>query len=104
MITISGGAWQTQEGKASGTLFGCDEGQKVYHGRKGSFFNDALVEGIKGAARDDQGQVTVRSLLNYVSKKVPDAVQRELGAGAEQQPGNRREHRMQMPVYSLTSS
>jgi|GEM_PF-5963801 len=83
---VAGAGWSTGQDKASGTFFGCQEGQKVYHGQDGSFFGNALVEGLNGKAKDDQGQVTVKSLSDYVSKVVPDAVSKEFGGNTTQKP------------------
>jgi formylglycine-generating enzyme required for sulfatase activity len=82
----SGGTWQSQPGKASATLFGCGEGQKVYHGKDGSFFTMALVAGLSGEALDKQGQVTLQSLAGYVNKRVPESVHKEFGNSAKQIP------------------
>jgi len=82
----SGGTWQLQPGKSSATLFGCGEGQKVYHGKDGSFFTMALVAGLSGEALDSQGQVTLQSLTAYVDKRVPESVKREFGSDAKQVP------------------
>lgn len=83
---VAGAGWSAGQDKASGTFFGCHEGQKVYHGQEGSFFGNALVDGLSGKARDNQGQVTVKSLSEYVSKSVPEAVSREFGGNTTQKP------------------
>ncbi len=82
----SGGGWQNQPGKVSATLFGCDQGEQVHYGKDGSYFTQALVEGLSGNAADKEGQVTLGSLATYVRKRVPETVQREFGRDAEQMP------------------
>lgn len=83
---VSGGGWQSRPDRVSATMFGCREGQKVYHGRSGSFFTEKLVEGISGRAADESGKVTLASLTGYVRKTVPEAVSDELGARVIQEP------------------
>ncbi len=82
----SGGGWQAQPGRISATLFGCKEGEKVYHGKRGSFFTEALVDGLSGKAADREGQVTLASLSDYVRKRVPEAASDELGPSVKQEP------------------
>lgn len=82
----SGSGWQSQPGRVCATLFGCMEGEKVYHGKRGSFLTEALVEGLAGNAGDMDGRVTLASLSDYVRKRVPEAVSAELGPTVKQQP------------------
>ncbi len=83
---VSGGGWQNQPGKVSATLFGCDEGEQVHYGKDGSYFTQALVEGLSGSAAEKGGQVTLQSLVDYTRKRVPQEVRREFGRNAEQMP------------------
>jgi hypothetical protein len=45
-----------------------------------------LVEGIKGAAVNERGEVTLGQLLRYVQETVPQYVKRDLGADRQQRP------------------
>jgi uncharacterized caspase-like protein len=56
------------------------EAPKLQHG----VFTYAVLQGLDGAARDRDGEVTVLGLLNYLTKEVP-ALTRSLGLD-EQQP------------------
>lgn len=81
------GEWRTGPGRVSATLFGCREGEKAYYGRGGqSFFTEALVEGVGGAAADKQGKVTLNGLAHFVQQKVPRLAAAEIGNDARQQP------------------
>jgi TolB-like protein len=82
----SGGNWQVQPGKISATLYSCSEKQKTYHGRDGSFFAKALIDGISGNAADADGKVTLVSLDKYVKKYVSTTVKNDIGRSAFQMP------------------
>ena len=83
----AGADWNPAKGKVACTFFGCQEGEKVYYGSKGqSFFTEALVEGLAGKACDPAGQVTLRSLAEYVQTKVPKTIKDELGPNSKQLP------------------
>ena len=65
-------------GTSAVTLHGCRSGESVYYSKNGPpFFTTALVEGLRGKAADDQGQVTMSSLARYISERLPKLVQEE---------------------------
>jgi len=70
-----------------GVLFSCSRGQRAYEHdalQHGVFFHYVL-EGLKGNARDDQGEVTFDSLSVFLRRNVPTRVQ-QLFPGVEQAP------------------
>jgi outer membrane protein OmpA-like peptidoglycan-associated protein len=74
--------------EAWATLYATDEQHRAYEdpSRKQGFFSVAFVDGLKGAAADDQGRVTLGSLIGYVEKRVPTEVLRALGTDVQQKP------------------
>src|SRR5262249_15882876 len=72
----------------SSALFSCKSGQKSFETAKlkhGVFFHHAL-EGLRGAAKNDKGEVTWARLAEYVQEKVNDSVEEHVGGGAKQDP------------------
>jgi formylglycine-generating enzyme required for sulfatase activity len=75
----------------TGVLMGCSPGEfsfesKSFGGGHGAFFFH-VVEGLKGAAADEDGDITWDSLQSYVRKRVPFAVQQVFGKlGGDQKP------------------
>lgn len=68
------------------SLFGCSPKQRSFEwGAKArGYFSWFLEQGLKGAAANPKGEVTIAALVDYLSKEVPKAVRdRE---GAEQVP------------------
>jgi formylglycine-generating enzyme required for sulfatase activity len=79
---------------ASGTvaLFSCSKGQKSYETEKlgsghGVFFHFVL-DGLRGKAKNDDGEVTWDDLVAYVKRRVPKVVIKVVGDGAQQSPVN----------------
>jgi formylglycine-generating enzyme required for sulfatase activity len=76
----------------TGVLLSCKAGEFSFEhkslGKRGHgafFFN--VIEGLKGAAKDEDGDVTWDSLGSYVRKKVPSKVRELFGTeGGEQSP------------------
>jgi formylglycine-generating enzyme required for sulfatase activity/uncharacterized caspase-like protein len=71
--------------KGVGALFSCSAGQRAYEHdslKHGVFFHFVL-EGLKGGARDEDGEVTFETLSQFVRKKVPNKM-RELDLGTQQ--------------------
>ena len=58
---------------ATCVLFSCSEGERAYewYDRKHGAFTWYLLDGLRGAARDTQGRVTVQALSRYVEEQVP---------------------------------
>ena len=67
------------------TFYGCSAGEfdnYDEHGR--SFFTEALVDGLKGKAADPiTGEVTLRSLMKYTTKRVPEDVGNRFGKDSD---------------------
>lgn len=63
------------------TMYACNTGQRSYEwNEKGhGFFTYRLVEGLRGAAADQQGHVTLGSLNDYLESQVPRDTERTLG-------------------------
>ena len=71
--------------KGVGALFSCSAGQRAYEHDSlahGVFFHFVL-EGLKGGARDEDGEVTFETLSQFVRKKVPNKM-KELDLGTQQ--------------------
>ena len=77
-----------REVEAFATLYATAVGQRAYEytEKKLGYFTWALVEGLKGAAADGDGQVTLASLVGYVQEVVPKRIALDLGGGREQRP------------------
>ncbi|MDQ7823922.1 MAG: ankyrin repeat domain-containing protein [Candidatus Eremiobacteraeota bacterium] len=73
------------------TFFSCSREQRSYEWSEKSmgFFTYYLVDGMKGSAADEKGNVTLHSLDSYLGQKVASAVKRE--RGSEQRPFNQSE-------------
>src|SRR5262249_12073111 len=71
-----------------GALFSCSKGQVSWEQsglRHGVFFHYVL-EGLRGKAKDGDGEVTFLSLATYVDKQVSNYVPEQIGEGARQTP------------------
>src|SRR5262249_32402589 len=71
-----------------GALFSCSAGQRAYEHddlKHGVFFHFVL-EGLRGEARDADGEVTFEQLAAYVKKQVSRDVPRRIRGGARQAP------------------
>jgi hypothetical protein len=74
-----------------GALFSCKAGQRAFETRQlgakghGVFFYHVL-EGLRGKAKNDRGEVTWSRLTDYVIDTVPDAVEKIISDGARQEP------------------
>ena len=73
---------------AFATLFATDVGSRAYEygAKKQGYFTWALVEGLKGAASNERGEVTLKSLVDYVQMEVPKRISIDLGASRKQRP------------------
>lgn len=74
--------------QAFATLYATDVGHRAYEytEKKQGYFTWALVEGLKGAAANTKGEVTLGGLLNYLQDTVPKRIQLDLGSGKIQRP------------------
>lgn len=69
-------------------LFSCKAGERAFEHKDlqhGVFFHFVL-EGLKGKAKDEDGEVTFAGLTAYVSKNVSRTVPKLIAGGAEQSP------------------
>jgi hypothetical protein len=80
---------QRNEGiEAFAVLYATAVGQRAYEysERRHGYFTWAVVEGLKGGAANEKGEVTLAGLEKYVQDVVPRRVQIELGAEKAQKP------------------
>jgi uncharacterized caspase-like protein len=79
---------RNSEVKAFATLYATDVGSRAYEykEKKQGYFSWALVEGLRGAAANDKGEVTLGSLLDYLQAQVPKRIRLDLGTGKIQKP------------------
>ncbi len=79
---------RNQDVRAFVTLYATAVGERAYEygAKRQGYFTWALVEGLRGAAANDQGEVTLQRLVDYLQNKVPKLVQRDLGGDKIQQP------------------
>ena len=74
--------------QAFATLYATEVGHRAYEytEKKEGYFTWALVEGLKGAAANPKGEVTLSGLLTYLQDIVPKRIQLDLGSGKAQRP------------------
>jgi hypothetical protein len=74
--------------EAFATLYATRVGQRAYEyaEKKHGYFTWAIVEGLKGRAANERGEVTLAGLENFVQTVVPRQIGLDLGAGKEQRP------------------
>jgi Flp pilus assembly protein TadD len=79
---------KNSEISAFATLYASELGQTAYEykEKKHGYFTWALIEGIKGGAANEQGEVTLSNLRKYLQETVPKRVSLDLGAGKRQRP------------------
>ena len=80
--------WRNREVQAFATVYATEIGRRAYERRtpRHGYFTLALVEGLKGDAANERGEVTLAGLVDYVQSKVRDQVRLDLGQGREQKP------------------
>lgn len=73
---------RNSEVKAFATLYATDVGSRAYEykEKKQGYFSWAFVEGLKGAAANERGKVTLGALVRYVQEFVSGRVLLDLGA------------------------
>lgn len=78
---------RNREVQAFATIYATSVGQRAYeYAEKGQgYFTWAVVEGLKGGAADERGEVTLASLVGYVQEVVPKRIAVDLG-GRQQRP------------------
>lgn len=79
---------RNREVQAFATFYATAIGQRAYEytERKQGYFTWAIVEGLKGAAANPNGEVTLAGLVSYVQATVPKRIGIDLGAGKQQRP------------------
>ncbi|HWS85360.1 MAG TPA: caspase family protein [Pyrinomonadaceae bacterium] len=79
---------RNREVQAFATLYATAVGYRAYEygEKKQGYFSWALVEGLKGAASNERGEVTLARLVEYVQTVVPKRVGIDLGSGRLQRP------------------
>ncbi|HEV3467969.1 MAG TPA: caspase family protein [Pyrinomonadaceae bacterium] len=79
---------RNREVEAFVTLYATAIGHRAYEfkEKRQGYFTWALVEGLKGAAANERGEVTLDGLVDYLQERVPKQVKLDLGAGKLQRP------------------
>jgi len=73
---------------AFATIYATGPGQVAheYKQKKQGYFTTALVEGLKGAAANESGEVRLSDLVKYVQDAVPKRIALDLGGDKQQRP------------------
>lgn len=93
--------------RAFATIYATEVGQRAfeYKEKKLGYFTWGLVEGLKGGAANDKGEVTLASLVKYLQDVVPKRINIDLGPGRTQRPSVRIEgYRADELVVAVSSS
>jgi hypothetical protein len=79
---------RNREVQAFATLYATGIGQRAYEytEKKQGYFTWAVVEGLKGGAANEQGEITLAQLVKYVQETVPKRIAIDLGSGKQQRP------------------
>jgi formylglycine-generating enzyme required for sulfatase activity len=79
---------RNQEVEAFATLYATEVGERAYEytEKNQGYFTWALVEGLKGEAANERGEVTLSGLVRYLQEKVPKRVLLDLGQEKKQRP------------------
>jgi formylglycine-generating enzyme required for sulfatase activity/uncharacterized caspase-like protein len=79
---------RNQQVEAFATLYATGEGQRAYEytEKNQGYFTWALIEGLKGEAANERGEVTLSGLVGYLQEKVPKRVLSDLGQEKKQRP------------------
>lgn len=79
---------RNREVEAFVVLYATAVGQRAYEfsEKRQGYFTWAVVEGLKGAAANEQGEVTLAQLVKYVQEAVPKRIMIDLGAAKQQRP------------------
>jgi formylglycine-generating enzyme required for sulfatase activity len=77
-----------KEVEAFATLYATDVGNVAYEYKEKNhgYFTWTLVEGLRGAAANERGEVTLGGLVKYLQEQVPRRVRLELGENKTQRP------------------
>ncbi len=79
---------RNREVQAFATVYATGIGQRAYEytEKKQGYFSWAVVEGLKGGAANDKGEVTLSQLVKYVQDTVPKRLAIDLGSTKQQKP------------------
>jgi tetratricopeptide (TPR) repeat protein len=79
---------RNREVQAFATVYATGIGQRAYEytEKKQGYFSWAVVEGLKGGAANDKGEVTLSQLVKYVQEAVPKRIAIDLGSTKQQKP------------------
>jgi len=79
---------RNREVQAFATMYATGIGQRAYEytEKKQGYFSWAVVEGLKGGAANDKGEVTLSQLVKYVQETVPKRITVDLGSTKQQKP------------------
>jgi hypothetical protein len=79
---------RNREVQAFATLYATAIGQRAYEytEKRQGYFTWAIVEGLKGGAANQNGEVTLAALVRYVQETVPKKIALDLGAYMQQRP------------------
>ena len=79
---------RNREVLAFATVYATGIGQRAYEytEKKQGYFSWAVVEGLKGGAANDKGEVTLSQLIKYVQDTVPKRIAIDLGSTKQQRP------------------
>jgi hypothetical protein len=74
--------------EAFATIYATAVGQRAYEYKEKNqgYFTWTLVEGLKGAAADERGEVTLAGLVKFLQERVPKQVALDLGPDKVQRP------------------
>jgi Tfp pilus assembly protein PilF len=79
---------RNKEVQAFATVYATGIGQRAYEytEKKQGYFSWAVVEGLKGGAANENGEVTLSQLVKYVQENVPKRIAIDLGSTKQQRP------------------
>ena len=79
---------RNREVQAFATVYATGIGQRAYEytEKKQGYFSWAIVEGLKGGAANDKGEITLSQLVKYVQDTVPKRIAIDLGSTKQQRP------------------
>src|SRR5215510_1286355 len=79
---------RNREIQAFATVYATGIGQRAYEytEKKQGYFSWAVVEGLRGAAANDKGEVTLSQLVKFVQEAVPKRIAIDLGSTKQQKP------------------
>jgi tetratricopeptide (TPR) repeat protein len=98
---------RNREVQAFATVYATGIGQRAYEytEKKQGYFSWAIVEGLKGAAANEKGEITLSSLVKYVQETVPKRLAIDLGSTKQQRPfANIEGYRADQLVLAVTNS